>query len=283
MARAVISLLILLFSLTGWTATRVLFRDGKAVYIYDELIREKRIKPGDVLVFSDGNQFTVTDYLGKGTTSQIYAVDDGKHALRIPLSQAHQDYIKYFVTGAFELEKNKVPMVTVYHERRLSPQYYEYAVMERLHNFMEFHDFVQILSSSRMAKMVNKIVKKKEIPIEEMIEKFYVFVAKIAVYSQVGDLHIGNLIYDFEKGEWRMMDWTDEHKKAYVVNDAQIYFSNFESPLRKLFGAYGTMSGFNFYPNKTYMALEEIAQKAHAIILQKRQVIIRSGLCEMAL
>ncbi len=141
-----IFLLLLPFSLVAETFE--LFVGGYPHYQYDELIREKQLKKGDVLVFSNGESFRFEGFLGRGNTTAILDIGNGR-ALRVPLEAGefeirgqepipYSDFIDYFIKGHQKYRQVDLPMVELH-----SYTYGEYAEVERVSSF-SLQDFIDL-------------------------------------------------------------------------------------------------------------------------------------------
>lgn len=235
--------------------------------------RVKSIVPGDTLRFSNHQTFTVGQVLGHGNTTVIYSLaDDPSKVLRVPLHLVGRGYTDGFNGGAKVLEKAGVPMVKVYETYDD-----EYSVVEKLPLHMTFSDFVEINSEkSFLAKSLSMNwwgnAKPPQNVKDEMIAKFILFAEKISEFQKIGDMHSGNLIYDLQKKEWRLMDWDFNSWSArdHVVA-GQTFFSQ-NSPLASLLESYGYTDKMQFKAKSNrYQWLQTMIAQAHDAIQKKRQ------------
>jgi hypothetical protein len=263
-----------LFTSVCWAGNYRLFTEERPMRGFTHIVQS--LKEGDQVFFSNGRSFVLGPLLGKGNTTLVFALkEDPTHVLRLPLELEKINYMSGFIIGGEELAKDGIPTVQI--EEAFG---YEYAVVERLTDFMTFTDFVKAASLSP-TKIFMKLglSKKREVPLQEMMKSFDIFSQRIASYSQIGDMHADNLVYDFEKKEWRLIDWTGNHNDAQFRISGQIFYHN-ESPLENLLLHYGRTRGLNFQADsRKYAWLEKMINEAHATILQQRQRTAAAGLC----
>jgi hypothetical protein len=251
-----------------------LFRDHQYIKGYEGMVHS--IEPGDVLRFSNDRTFTVDQILGQGGTTLIFSIkEDSSKAVRIPLNLAGIRYLGWFTSGYQGLVENHIPAVQVYESYDE-----EYAVVEKLTDFMTFSDFVDAASSSPKNTLAQwGLIRTRELPTQEMIQKFNDFASRIALYSKIGDLHAANLIYDFQKKEWRLIDWTSSDSKAGYEIAGRLYYEK-DSPLESLLDSYGATFGLHFSVfKKKHQWLEAMIKQAHQTIAQRRQQSAAAGLC----
>ena len=268
-----VTFLVFISSISCWAGTLVLFHNHRPADDYYRLVNQ--IKPGDSLVFSDDKTIVVGPLLGKGNTTLIFSIEDNTKALRIPLSEHTINFMTKFNTGATELLKESVPSVAVYESSKS-----EYAIVEKLDDFITFKKFVSLVSESQTQTLVRKVFGiNKQLPVEEMKNHFAIFAEKIAPYLFIGDMHPENLVYDFKKQEWRLIDWTNSYHGSPIYRGAYIDFDN-RSPLLKLLESYGRIEGYHFSANKKkHLWLEQLIEKAHSIIETKRKFVSSIPVC----
>lgn len=275
---AIILFLQMIISQTCFAVDLQLFRDHQHIKGYEGLVHS--IEPGDVLRFSNDRAFTVDQILGQGGTTLIFSIkENSSQAVRIPLNLAGIRYLGSFVSGYHGLVENHIPVVQLYESYDD-----EYAVVEKLNDFMTFSDFVTAASSSPKNTLVQwGLLKTRELPTQEMIQKFNDFASRVALYSSIGDLHAANLIYDFQKKEWRLIDWTLNGNKAGYEIAGRLYYEK-DSPLESLLDSYGTVIGLHFRVFKQkHQWLETMIRQAHQTIALRRQQSAAAGLCSKVL
>ncbi|MEN0059751.1 MAG: hypothetical protein AAGB31_13005 [Bdellovibrio sp.] len=280
-ANTIFLFILLFFSATTWGARYELFREGIPNASYEGIVPS--LNPGDILTFSDGNEFTIEKLLGRGNTTLIFELKGINKALRLPLTRQDTSYIKDFVVGYRDLAAMNAS-INVYLEYRKDANYYEYAVVEKLTAFMPFTSFVTYMSSSETKRAAVQSHHRNRIIPEEMIQQFYVFAKKISLYSHIGDMHEENLVYDFTRKAWRLIDWTEDHEKSYSTKAGEIIFSYDTSPLQSLIKNYGTCTSFSFIAKSPrHLWLENMILEAHNIIAESRFQTLQIGFCEQIL
>jgi hypothetical protein len=231
---------------------------------YDYLI--SRLKSGDVVHFSDGKSFTVAGVLGHGGTTMIFSLkDDPTKALRVPLNADGESYLSEFISSARDLEKNQIPAVRV--EAALLG---EYAVVDRVGEFMTFHQFVDVETRNQSPGLLDRFGWRSstDIPTDEMKRNFVEFARHMAFF-QVGDMHEGNIVYDFTNHRWILLDWTDFSDSRFFIA-GQLHFE-MASPFQELLRPYGLTSGLRFTARSSrYRWLQDMMDEASSAIRDKR-------------
>lgn len=239
----------------AWAKDVVLFANEKIVSNYEDVL--STIQPGDVLHFSY-KSYVVGPVLGTGGTTRIFSLaDDPNKALRVPLRPLSRREMISFNEGYEALVKNHVPSVKI--EEAFDD---EFSVVERLNHFILFKDFVEA-ESPREGETTSfwQIRRRQQLPYQEMKANFAKFAESLFSFDHIGDLHSENLIYDFDRKEWRLMDWVLDHRYATT-----------ESPLEMLLENYGRISKLHFTANDArYQWLEEMANAGHEAIAARRK------------
>lgn len=258
-------LLLLHLSIACLAGDVQLFANHRRAEGYPFLV--KNLRSGDVVSFSDGHSYTIDRFLGAGGTTVIYSIkEDPTKALRLPSDYPGMDYLYTYILSAHFLEKYRVPSV------HLSDSFEnEYAVVDRLTSFMTFDDFVKANTKMTTPGFLVRagLVKPKELPLQEMKENFLIFARSLA-YTYVGDMHDKNLVYDFQKKEWLLMDWAETYAtSSQVAGFAQF---DFNSPLELLLAPYGYTENLRFTARSgKYSWLQDMIQQAHDQIRLERQ------------
>lgn len=173
---------------------------------YAEVI--DRLKPDDVLVFSNGAEFAIKGFLGFGGTTLI--IDTGRRGLRIPLGagiyvqtiqegtdvvrfekQPYTWYITQFIAGQRVLRRHEVPVVDMYDA--LEEEYVEVEKVTPLFTYREYYrtERAQMRPSER-ARVDQHLLE---------------WLAPASIFAQIGDFHADQLVYLGDR--WIVLDHTN--------------------------------------------------------------------------
>lgn len=199
-----------LISSNLYSADYALFTNGEPVANYNDIVRT--LKQGDMVSFSNGQRFSIKGLLGKGNTTWVYELEDGR-AIRLPLSSSleqlfgltYRDYITQFIYGAESLQNNGVPTVGVAKEESLLG---EYAIVEKL-------EILYTLSGYLKARRSLYPVVRSAID-NQLVD----FAIKTYKYETIGDMHDEQIAYT-TRG-WVFFDFTNRHVRALNLNSSTI-------------------------------------------------------------
>ncbi len=170
----------------------------KPIEKYDKAI--KKLKKGDRIHFTD-RSFKLGKKLGEGATTVVFKLADfPDSAIRIPKARVVEDlpgaeYLHYFVQGEKALVEHGIPHPAV---KFYSPG--EFIVVERI---PANYSFVQFVSP-----------KKAGIPAELhqlMKDRLVEFARRTADFAHIGDFKAEQLLFDKQRLEWILCDWTSDH------------------------------------------------------------------------
>lgn len=204
-----------LLSVHAWADRYVLFQpDGVVASNYDAIVANLRV--GDVLVFSDGKEFTVQDPITNGNTTKILGISKHK-VLRIPLRQGvcvgcpgtYTDILNSYLEGHEALVKEKVPTVHVYKKESLKNQR---VIVDRVDVKFTLEEYV-----ARENNRLNFTPAQYDSIDKKLIQWFettwnFVF---------IGDFHAKQLVYDGKK--WILIDFSGDHNLLKRLNDESIF------------------------------------------------------------
>lgn len=191
-----VTLFFLLITETSFAEKYTLFEkgeQGRMVRDYDDILA--KLKPDDVIVFSDGKEFTVKKILGSGNTTLVLDIGNGK-VLRIPkatyleIGRVPQSFIDYFLEAYQVIKKTPLPVVEVFVEESLMS---ERVVAENLNIILVLGD--TNLSPSKILKKIASY------------GNLMSFVRKLGYFEFIGDLHPRQIALT-DKG-YRLFDFTD--------------------------------------------------------------------------
>lgn len=217
--------LTLLWSFGALFAAEVELFDSQGIQVsnYKTLLSE--LKKDDVLVFDDSKikfRFEIT--LGEGNTTKIlkvYRVGDIKNeaiALRVPLDiglfskteHTYTEYIKEFGQGVRSLENSGIRIPKVYHSYKD-----QFVALELIRPEFDLHSY---LTDSDFNRLIENLPAHT---LQEAEEALYKFARTTSSYKTIGDFHSKQLVYDANKKEWVLLDFTSTHRKYYSILPAQ--------------------------------------------------------------
>jgi len=192
----------------GETSVTRLFREGRAVFDYDE--RAGQLKSDEILEFEDGKQFKILEKIDSGSTTHVYKVAVGSEifALRIPLTSGfwpqHQknahvrmnSFIDKTVASYNQIKDSKLRIPKLYSS--LSGQY---ALMEYVPVDFTLNVFLQ--SPHHIKDPVR----------ERALKALRVFAAAISEWQRLGDFKQGNIAYSDATQEWFFLDQLPDNQK----------------------------------------------------------------------
>ncbi len=183
---------------------------------YAEVVRQ--LLRDDVLVFSDGEEFTVKSVLGQGNTTLVIDIV-GNRVLRIPLSSgnasistdengkespiplgSYTSYITEFIEGHRALTAAGVRVVKMYEHLRE-----EYVVVEKLSprfNYRWYFHNRRTFSEGFKRRVDAQLLQ---------------FVSGVSLFAKIGDFHPEQLVYN--ESEWVLLDFTTSTTMARYQND----------------------------------------------------------------
>ncbi len=254
--------LIVLFSSSFLHAERyVLFSvPGQQVEGYDEIVG--KVGAGDVLVFSDGKEFTIKKKLGSGNTTAIFEVA-GDLALRIPLRAGnfHQGlswesvldardhgaiflpytfYITAFIKGQKLLSEHAVKVVKM--DRYLEA---EYAVVEEVAALFTLKSYLEESRGLMPEGRRNNID-------SELIE----WIKSAALLSEIGDFHREQLLYTDEG--WKLIDFTGDVRASVSQRDTSLFVLSFWDRVLSVMGRHNGLSLPSDLIERAKAAIQEV-------------------------
>jgi len=226
----VLHILILFFtlSLTARAETYTLFSEQNLIAENYEIFLSKLV-PGDIIRFSDGNSFTITEILTKkgfGNNDIILGIGDGK-VIRIPkykraissklLLQAANistiDFtwsVRETVLGYRELAETGIPHVKVYlHE---SVNFFEYVILDKVEVEFTLREF--------LTGNTNGIDLFKR---QRLLNKLMEFAQHTSGYSTIGDFGASQIVWNGR--EWILLDWTSGLRRG-SLSDFEVRILN---------------------------------------------------------
>ena len=187
---------------------KVLFRSpDKPVPFYNLIVRRLQDK---TVQFSDGRQFTIGKYLGKGSNSIVYALDDDwAIRLRLDSSERSQSFFGGYLDGYKLLRAGGVQTVLLDDRFGL-----EYAVVERLPDDMVTLD--QFLKGKHgLPSDLLQIA-------EEALLQFAVSTFR---FSEIDDIAYHHIVFNRRKKKWILIDWADfSNVPAHLIEDGGVFF-----------------------------------------------------------
>lgn len=247
----------------------VLFANNKMAKNYTELIQT--IKIGDVIVFSNNNEFTVKRILGFGKMNLIIEVNEvPDRILRIPLNENSQFTINETYHGFQELSMFKDDLVPI--------DFYlqnEMLIQKKLHGeLMTVYNFIRYKSDVSLTKL-NPFSKKYIHPKQliSMEESLFQFLEKYYRVSQLTDLNSSNLVYSFQEDRWIMIDWMAKNEMAKSINAGL--------PYSRTFSQFGYFLGFQFIAlNQNHFWLQQRLNQLNQKVYRLRKAFFSGNICQ---
>jgi len=224
--------------------------NGRSVPVsnYDEIVGN--LKKHDVLIFTNGFRVTIDSQLKAGSQTKVFSIlENSNEVLRLPLSTEKVESTEQFVLGNQILAQHRV---RVPHINSFKTP--EYAVVQKIKHFVTFHDFISNFNSYAY-EIKNEAI--------TAMDRFVLSTAELAI---VADLHSENLVYDFSKKEWLVLD-----------SDATVIPVNFAEDLR---WSRNVLSDLDVYemPKDVYSSYQELMNRWSSLITERRQQIRKNRL-----
>lgn len=245
-----------------------LFTHGKISPYYDEQI--KKLKIGDRIEFSNGNEFTVSQILGHGKMNLIIEVIEatGK-VLRIPLTKNTVMSIHETIRGTEELKDYDSNLILV---DFAVPG--EFVIHRKVSGrLISLSDFINYRSQSPIFRaniFSNNYLSTKELQIIE--NELFEFLEKFYLISRFADLNSGNLVYSLEEKKWLIIDVMSGNQRANKVLESFAHAQTFV--------AFGYFLGPQFIAHdQKYLWLQNRMSQLNHRVLKLRKSYFSLSLC----
>lgn len=181
------------------------------------------IRPGDVIQFSNGKTYTITERLGMGYQHCVFAIAENPGlVLRLVYRDRFRDSTIKTLEGYETLKRTKIRTV------RIDPESnYEYVLAERLANdrisLFEFifgldakghpiwNDLLDLgtipFSSIRAKQILKRTALLAADELREMDQALIRFVTDLGDLRSIADLNDTQIFYDRHQKEWILVDW----------------------------------------------------------------------------
>lgn len=213
-------LLLLSLSFAVFSADLHLFNsEGEFNSDFANQIISGDLKP-DEFIHLKNRVVTYKSKLGSGNTTMILRVQDhdsgNELALRLPYGNPEknfstydgQRFIDYSYNGFKDLEETSLPIpkIHAYHES----SYLLVDIVE--HDFTLRHFLVhnELYDNEVRERIASSLIQ---------------FAKDSAIYEQIGDFHLEQLVYSTQKNKWFLLDWTDNHQLARLPSSPKIFSS----------------------------------------------------------
>lgn len=163
-------------------------RPNVPVENYDSVV--KRLRAGDIVVFSDGRRFQIQEFVGEGGTAKIFAIEPGV-VMRIASSRKNLRYADQYGAAISQLAKAGVPTPVIDQERTIPG---ENVILERVTVEYDYGSFAE------WAKRGGNFP-----GYEAAVDGLVDFAKRSAIFRGIGDLGHTNLVHTREKG-WIALD-----------------------------------------------------------------------------
>jgi hypothetical protein len=201
--------------------TYQLFDQHKQAHRNYETIIAKDLRAGDVLRFSNGQEFYFNHKLGKGFTTVVLAVREMQNgqpvgellALRVPVSD------KFLGQSRMNL-KVRMFVDKFYDGYDLLVE--KGVAVPKLHGHLsEEYNLVDLITSDMSVDLITSEMNGFDFFAHP--EKFsgdllqvaelalYDFAKSVAMFENIGDFKAEQLIYVVKENRWMLVDWTDNH------------------------------------------------------------------------
>ncbi len=190
---------------------------------YSEYMR--KLRSGDVIVFSNGHRETVVEVLGSETQSKIIRIENG-HALRLPLKRTDltsETSVDQFHFGMIHLHQ-LLPKLEVLTSYDYLP--HEFVEVDRLTDFVLLSQFFRDLNA-RAASDPLKYLSKEDLKIAR--ERLFEFARITAPLVMAGDQTANNIVYSRSRG-WLFIDVNDQHILYSEVGWSRNLFTHLNTP-----------------------------------------------------
>jgi hypothetical protein len=166
---------------------------------YDAIVSS--LKKGDVVKFTDGKSYRLTEDLhdGQGSMSRVFSVKaPAGAALRLP-RQSHPLFLEMInrsVDGSRALAEAGVSAVAIQEAKRG-----EYLLVDQVKP-----GFIKADSFFREPDQVSRSVRNK------MVNRLLEFASATAYFKHIGDFGLSQLAYDAINDRWVLLDWSAGHE-----------------------------------------------------------------------
>lgn len=189
---------------------------------YEEVL--PLLRPGDEVVFSNGQRYQLGHFLGNGNTTMIFDIGNQK-AIRLPYSKKRiftlaqtRDFLKSYYDGYESLASRGLPIPKVFKNESLAR---EYLIVERIDDIYFDLSDLSFLRPKFLAAL-------DESPhlLQKVLQDLRSFMKKAAQFSAIGDFGGNQLVYT-AKG-WVLLDWDKGGRKKNQLSQM----------LSKIFGVF---------------------------------------------
>lgn len=227
---------------------------------YDHWIYDRSLEPGDVIEFADGEKFEFEREIDRGWTTSILRVrplnpksgEPKTIALRVPLHSGdyhgtpYSNYLNNGQAGYRELVAGNVPVPKQYRYARG-----QYVGVEQIGR--HFRLDTMVLSPGILDPNLVQAAQKSLIP----------FLAKLAPFEHLGDLHMSQIVYDEQAKCWYLLDWDEVRARGFWSDVMRPEQKSWKRVLRQVFD---DAAAAGFYPPDVIPRAREVVTKLEKIL-----------------